>query len=94
MTDQPKVHTWEVQFDPSIGYKVNTDATAFPKVSTHAIIPAVSKDKAMPDAKQWWCVISEEGLGTIYGPYLTQAAAQSLIDEGKAAGTIHAMQLQ
>lgn len=94
MTDQPKVHTWEVQFDPTIGYKVNTDATTFPKVSTHAIVPAVSKDKAMPDAKQWWCVICQRDEGTIYGPYLTKAAAQSLIDEGKADGSVHVMHLK
>jgi hypothetical protein len=98
MTNQPKVHTWEVQFDPTIGYKLNTNTlgeaeVVFPDVPPQAIIPAISPDPVMPTAKQWWCVISEEGLGTIYGPYLTQAAAQSLIDEGKANGSVQAMNL-
>ena len=98
MTDQPKVHTWEVQYDPTIGYKVNTDANGdaeivYPKVPPQAVIPAVTPDPVMPTAKQWWCVISESGLGTIYGPYLTQAAAQSLIDEGKADGVVQPMNL-
>ena len=89
------VTTWEVQYDPTVGYKINVDSDEvfYPDVPPQAVIPAVTPDPVIPTAKQWWCVVSNEGLGSIYGPYLTEAAAQSLIDEGKAEGTVQRMDL-
>ena len=42
-----------------------------------------------PDGGEFFCVVSPEN---IYGPYLTEAAAQSLLDEG-VEGRVKRMQL-
>ena len=90
--------TFTIDWEPAVGYRINTDdpdsaVLVDSELPPQAIIPAVAPDPVIPTAKQWWCVVSEEGLGTIFGPYLTEAAAQSLIDEGKATGVVQRMDL-
>ena len=92
------VTTWTVQWDKGAGYQIDTsdpEATTNVKanIPPQAIIPPTAPDPVVPVAGQWWCVVDESGLGTIYGPYLTEAAAQSLIDDGKATGNVVSMEL-
>lgn len=77
------VTTFDVNFATDAGYRIKT---AFPET-----MPEVPRQ--MPLNERWWCVIDEEGLGTIYGPYLTETAAQSLVAE-LGRGLVHQMQLQ
>lgn len=96
MTEQP-VNTFDVTWTPQ-GFQVepgNPDSAVYPEpdLPGQVIIPAVAPDPVVPvPQKQWYCVVSDEGLGQIYGPYLTEAAAQSLIDEG-TPGTVQPMVL-
>jgi len=92
------VTTWSVQWDQGAGYQISTDPDAEPtnvkaNIPKQAIIPPDAPDPVVPVAGQWWCVVDESGLGTIFGPYLTEAAAQSLIDDGKANGNVVQMEL-
>lgn len=86
--------TWTVNWEPQIGYQIETgnpDSAVKINLPPQAIIPATAPDPVVPTARQWWCVVSEEGLGAIHGPYLTEAAAQSLVDEGTPG---HVVQMQ
>lgn len=76
------VTTFEVGFATDAGYRIKT---AFPET-----MPEVPKELAQNE--RWWCVIDEDGLGTIWGPYLTETAAQSLQAE-LGRGLVHAMRL-
>ena len=76
------VTTFGVEFATDAGYRIKT---AFPET-----MPEVPKELAQ--GERWWCVIDEEGLGTIWGPYLTETAAQSLVAE-LGRGLVHQMRL-
>lgn len=79
----PQVTTFDVGFSTDHGYRLKTAFT-----ETMPDVP-----RQMPADERWWCVIDGDGLGTIYGPYLTETAAQSLqADLGR--GLVHQMRLQ
>ena len=68
------ITTFDVGFSTDAGYRIKT-AFDMPKIPVD-----------MPADEKWWCVIDGEGPAMrspmrIYGPYLTETAAQSLADE-------------
>jgi len=89
--------TIEVKFDPLAGYVFNPNdgpTIVPPDLASSPLVRADQRpDPTHPSANQWWCVVTEEGLGTIFGPYLTEAAAQSFLDEGSVTGAVQQMRL-
>ena len=81
--EEPTVTTFEINYAPDHGYRLKT---AFEET-----MPQVPRQ--LPEMERWWCVIDGDGLGSIYGPYLTETAAQSLVAE-LGRGLVHQMTLK
>ena len=61
------------------------------KLTTAFEMPPIPED--VPENGEFWCVL-EKNTGKLYGPYLTETAALSLIQEDGVDGKISRMTLQ
>ena len=80
------VTTFDVSFDDESGFSFEQDyklKTAFERPALPAVVP---------DGGQFWCVHCQD-TGRLYGPYLTENAALSLIQEDGINGKISRMVL-
>ena len=70
------IYSFNVNFDRKLGFDVGEPVTL-----TSAPLTAPHPHMIGMDDGQFWCVATPDA---IYGPYLTEAAAQSVIDDGIA----------
>lgn len=81
------VTTFDVNFDDSKGFTFDQDY----KLKSAFAVPEPPRN--MPEDGEFWAV-QEKGTGKLYGPYLTENAALSLIQEDGVEGAISRMHLK
>ena len=81
------VTTFDVNFDQSKGFTFDQDY----KLKSAFKLP--EPPASVPESGEFWAVV-ENGTGKLYGPYMTENAALSLIQEDGVDGAISRMHLQ
>ena len=85
--DQPIAQTIEVNFNQRDGFEFSQD------YKLKSAFPVPEPPTETPERGEFWCVW-ETKTARIYGPYMTETAALSLIQEEGIEGTISRMTLK